>query len=1246
VACQVSDFQIHEALVFPDQSERIVQTVLAPFEGGAEAAIYSRSASEHRWYLHATAELQTSVEHAVVNEPADIEAIRARCDVTIEAAAYYDELALLGLEFGASFRGLREIYRRDREALGMMQLPNDLRREAGSYGIHPALLDACFHLLGAALPAELRGRTYLMVAIDHFQLLEEIETVLWNHATLHENPEANGETFSADVRLYDEEGRLVAEALGLQLKLATSEALARIVRNQSGGLLYEVTWQPAPAIERSSGSTLDAVEVAKRSRSLLEQLIAHHGLNVYSELLPELDRLCAGYVATALSQLGLKFDIGELLDAGALAAQLGIMPRYRRLFERLLEILCVEGVLRPDGAGWRIAAAPDVQADLEAVISDLAARFPVASGEITLTARCGAALADVLRGDADPLELLFPDGSLTELVQLYDDAPFARAFNDLVSEAVKQVVAGLPTGRPVRVLEIGAGTGMTTRAALSALPAERLEYWFTDISPLFLERARERFSSVERLRFELFDLERVPASQGIPGGRFNVVIAANVVHATEDLRRTLKHIRELLAPGGALLLVEGAEPHPWVDLTFGLTDGWWKFSDTDLRPSYPLIDQRAWTQLLNEMGFKQPQVVECGRESSVDQMLIIAGAPQPEKAGIHDWLVIPDSTGVSDGLVSRLEGRGDHVKVVKRANEVAAWVDRRAETGAMVRVLHLAALDAPPVDAPVDSQIAFATEVCDSVVDVVREVGGRAEATEFWIVTQGAQPAAVPSSAPLQATLWGLGRVIALEHPEIWGGLIDLDPADDADIAASRLVAEIDITDNEDQIAMRGAQRLVPRLVQAELPAIRPLNLRGDSSYLVIGGTGGIGLKIARWLAESGARHIVLTGRKALPPREEWHLGTAARQATQIEAIKAIEAMGASAEIVAANAGDREQMAALFSRFEHDLPPLRGIVHAAAHLGAYPLSQLPPDEIAAMLRPKVAGTLLLHELSRGFDLDFFTLFSSTTALWGSSRMAHYAAANTFLDAFAHWRGSMGLPGLSINWGTWDEMRVATADERRVVADFGLNPLPSEVALATLRDLLGSSTAQIAVAAVDWQRLKPAYEARRERPFLALVGGGPEQRSTSAGAGPEKRPPDLLTLLQAARPDDWRDVTANWVQREVALTLGRPAGQQIDPQQGLFQVGLDSLMAVDLKGRLEAGLAKNLPATLIFNHPTVHALTGFLLAEIEASASQSTTTNLETNGASDRPLVDHDTSDLDELSEDELELLLAQRLARM
>jgi acyl carrier protein len=270
------------------------------------------------------------------------------------------------------------------------------------------------------------------------------------------------------------------------------------------------------------------------------------------------------------------------------------------------------------------------------------------------------------------------------------------------------------------------------------------------------------------------------------------------------------------------------------------------------------------------------------------------------------------------------------------------------------------------------------------------------------------------------------------------------------------------------------------------------------------------------------------------------------------------------------------------------------------------------------------------------------LFSSTTALWGAQGLAHYAAANQLLDGLAHLRGAMGLPALSVNWGTWAAMRLASDEARQLYSTAGLEPMSAPGALAMLDAMLGTLARQITIAAVDWDRLKPIYEARRARPFFSEVGAIVSERR------PKERETSMAETWNFENvPDTERkEVLGERVRIEVATVLGLGDAAEVDPARGLFDLGMDSLMAVELRARLQKRAGCALPSTLTFNYPNAAALTQFLerlLFVMPANNVINTAAALSAGLNATQPASAVSAADGEELSEDELEQLLAERL---
>jgi acyl carrier protein len=336
----------------------------------------------------------------------------------------------------------------------------------------------------------------------------------------------------------------------------------------------------------------------------------------------------------------------------------------------------------------------------------------------------------------------------------------------------------------------------------------------------------------------------------------------------------------------------------------------------------------------------------------------------------------------------------------------------------------------------------------------------------------------------------------------------------------------------------------------------------------------------------------VLIGRNGVPARSQWAgLPKESDNYRKVRAIETIEALGATVDVRAVDVGDAQEMTILLGEFGQTLPPLRGVIHAAGSVFTSPIEELSLAGLAGVLRAKILGTWVLHQLTQEMELDCFVVFSSGASIWGSKGLAHHAAGNHFLDTLAHYRQALNLPAMSINWGWWAQSNF-TAQEEEFLKNVGMEPMPADQALAILEELLRAGIVQKTVSAMNWRLFKPIYEVRRERPFLAEI-------KPSVVVDDERIPQTTLTLadrLAQARPQERFDLLQRHVQAEVARVLGQDR-EQPDFQEGLFQMGMDSLMAVELKSRLETSVKQSLPATLTFDYPTIEALSHFLDREV-------------------------------------------------
>jgi len=581
-----------------------------------------------------------------------------------------------------------------------------------------------------------------------------------------------------------------------------------------------------------------------------------------------------------------------------------------------------------------------------------------------------------------------------------------------------------------------------------------------------------------------------------------------------------------------------------------------------------------------------------------------APLPSEPTASPGAWLLLADRGGIAEKLAARLAGAGHRCvllwlgeppspSIAHSPNILRRTVrpesidddlrealypssDDETHAGVPGGVVHLWGLDARA-----DTANTFAAAhrlACGTALQLVQATLERPVLPRLWFITRGAQEAGQPHTDTrqlAQSPLWGLARVVSVEQPELQCTTVDLDPDADVEEQADALAAELRAPGGESQTAYRRGVRLVQRLAAHQPPAPSELRL-GDGSYLITGGLGSLGLETARWLARRGASAVVLSGRHdADTPQQQ-------------EALERLRNTGTHIHVLTADVASAEDVRRLLDTMEQTLPPLRGVIHAAGTLDDAALPNQDWPRFDRVMRAKVAGAWHLHTMTG--DLDFFVLFSSAVGWLGSPGQANYAAANVFLDALARYRRTQGRPALSIAWGPWEIGMAERLDERsrQRIERAGMRPLRTREAIETLERLLAAPEAPAEVAAmdVDFGRLASA------------LPGSPMCNDLAASASTETSRPAMAGALRAAPEGNRMALLVEHIRGELAavLELDRPAA--IGPRQKLFDLGLDSIMAVELQRRLERSLGCPLPVTLAMDYPSTAALAGYVADQLD------------------------------------------------
>ena len=866
-ATSVEDMQLHSPLVFPQEDSenqsgdrgRRVQVVL----GDSDAAlsrrfrIFSRSDSEEGWTLHAEGRVSSGARIPKAVARLDPESLKADLSPQ-DVAAYYRAKTKTGIDFGPAFRTLEAVWSGTGEALGEVALPAGI--DPGGLDVHPLLLDGCFQVMAAARePAGTwEGVTYLPFGWERLWLKGALPERVVCHARVAGEPRTPSpdaeseppEVLTGDLRIYDLSGTLLGELEGYTVKRATREAMLSVVEGLDE-LLYEVVWRDgvlAPGMP-SADFLPSPSGMVPRSQPFSRYLAAE-GVAVEEEaaLQADLERLSWSYALSTLEKLGWQRRTGAAVDSEGLRQDLEVLPDHSQLFRRMLEILARSGVLETTGEGFVVAVGAEdplpeaMPEDPEEHATGMSGRYPHGSNEIGLARRCAGALAEVLRGREDPLSLLFGD-SEPQAADLYRRAPVWRAANRMLGEVVQTLAAGLPDGRRLRVLEVGAGIGSATECVLPGLPAGRFDYTYTDISAGFFADAEGRFGQADvPIEYRVLDIEKQPAAQGFDSHGYDLVIAANVLHATQYLDETLMHCRELLAAAGQLVALENQRGRGWMDLIFGQLNGWWRFADR-YRSHHALAGPAIWRRALRDAGFGDVQILGVDESESPglpDRGVVVAQGPAEVILPPAVWVLAPDQSGVATALADQLTARNQTVVlaagespgtvgsahegngVVRRAVEM----DRRESWRSLLEglpgdvplggIVHLAALDGHGARATAEEMGEDARRAAASALALTQGVID-ADLTPMkgvWFVTRGAQVLERERAGQLAgAPLWGFGRVVAREAAQVNPTMIDLDP--EGTELPDDFAEELLLPDPETQIAYRAGRRRVARLVRA-----------------------------------------------------------------------------------------------------------------------------------------------------------------------------------------------------------------------------------------------------------------------------------------------------------------------------------------------------------------------------------------------------------------------------------------------
>lgn len=915
------------------------------------------------------------------------------------------------------------------------------------------------------------------------------------------------------------------------------------------------------------------------------------------------DALHATYVGNAFDALGLFRDEQDWLDVDACLQRANAPRALRGLFARLLRDLVSSGVLSVRGQRYG-----NLQRQAFADPAPwLVTMRDMGYGQLAdLVERAGPRLGDMLCGRADPVSVVFPGAATDDVEHMYQDQPYSVYLNQVAAAAV----AGLARQRqPLRILEVGGGTGGTTRDVLAQLPPQACaRYTFTDIGPLFLKRAKAKFSAYPFMEYRPLDMNAPVADQDLEAAGYDLIIAANVLHNAPDLAQVLGNLATLLAPGGVLLMREITEPKKLFDFVFGPMVP--PLLDSDGRNGELFANLGVWQAAARAAGFvrcegfpgaqlptyalgeqiilaQRPEVAVAASVNNLIEQLFNAigngrdtltlhrnpqglhiehAEPLAQDTGLYQWRwkplaastraanlrrVVWISDGQADDLHALSDGFDRHdIRCVFRSIEelsagpeaFQAWLAQRGNVDAVC--LQLTATADVPVPA---------------LLNLLQAVVGTATAPRLTVLTaQGFNVSgneATPHwQAPGIAALLGVARQ---EYPALSLLLLDRGDVSPQHLTERLLQLWSGEQDGLRVCAVRANGLFEQTLVPTAIPAAKPLP---TGRHVLIGGLCDLGLNVARWLVQQGARDLVLLTR---------------RPASQAEAqiLDALRAQGVNISVDAdADAADPAAFDAALERLAAG-PALGVVMHLAGVVDDAPLVRYSAISWTRTLATKLTPALALQRFENRLSPAMTVYFSSAASLFAPAGQGAHAFANGQLEGLAQHRSQQGHKTVALAWGFWGQIdRERRQGLKAQLAQRGMLGLGTEQGLALLGATLGGNGAMYMPCQVDWTRVVPSGTGR----FAACL---PADYQPPAAVSVEAAPPLALN-----------------VREQIAQVLGC-ALTHIQGDTRLVHLGLDSLLMLDLVERLNKTFAVNLSAQDLFQADTADALCAAVQAQL-------------------------------------------------
>lgn len=1116
-----------------------------------------------------------------------LDTLKASFQDSIPTDDYYQRLREQGLHYGPSFQGIHHLWAKEGQVLSQIYLPEVLQADLAEYAFHPVLLDACFQTLGAAFTDHFGAGTYLPVGCDFLRLLVSPGQWVWSSAQVRSDSTASpgaSSTVKVDIQLMDEVGTVVAEVEGLALQYVSQRSLEKLL---GGGTqqsdLYELMWQLQPEVrshplqpqphrwlifaDQTGWGTRLAHDLEVQGNSCI--LVYSRSDNTSGDY--QLDPTCAQDFQALWQTLTEKDQCPD-----------------RILYLWTLDTEAFSNNWTPEEL-QRGHGCESILYLLQALPPSLlkpTALWLVTAGAVHTGEQLYSPHQAPLWGLGRVIRLEYPDLQCINL---------DLETEDWTEDRLTALTQELCCPDQENQVALRHGNRYVARLALR--------------DSLQAPSPHSEAVRLGTMGYGVLDnLTLVPLQRRPPGPN---EVEIQVCSAGINFRDVLNALGMLTKYMEQMGFAEASE------IPFG----------GECAGKVVALGEDVTGLALGDPIIAAQAIGSLGQYVTVDAQFVI---PKPHAWTFTEAATVPTAFLTAYYGLHRLAQikAGDRILIHAAAGGVGqAAVQIAQQAGAEIFAT------ASPGKWEFLKSLGIQHVMNSRTLDFGDEVMAQTNAQGVDIVLNCLNGEFIPKSLE---TLAPAGRFVEIGKLGIW------DAAQMAQTRADVSYFPFDLLDISQEQPQLIAAMLRELLVEFEQHKLRPLphkdfpfreaadafrymaqakhmgkvvltlpdadhrfaGIQEQGTYLITGGLGDLGLEVAGWLIEQGAQHLLLLGRR--PPSTEAQ-----------EAIQKLEQRGADIHIAQVDVADYKALSEALSPYVQLLtsgssalpPPLRGVIHAAGVLKDSTLETMAWEQFVEVFQPKVTGTWNLHQITQSIPLDFFVCFSSMASMLGSPAQGNYAAANAFMDALVHYRRDQGLPGLSINWGPWQQIGLAarlSEPEQARLSEQGIEAIAPHQGTHLLGELLQQQTPQVGAFSIDWSRFLPYLPEQVAMPFLEQIA--PSLESVQVDS-------ELRSHLTTLSAEERLPLLQTHLREQLAKVLGYPSAELIELHENFADLGMDSLMALEFHNRLQSSLGCNTPQSVLFDYPTIKALANCLNEMLSPAAQPPEQPSTEPQAAS-------------------------------